>query len=77
MAVPLGNTTVGAQLARVTDSSNADKDGASAWELFANYKLSKRTGLYAAIGGVNDTAHQHVVKGAKDTTFGLGINHKF
>lgn len=77
VAVPLGSTTVGVQLARVTDSSNADKDGASAWELFANHKLSKRTALYAALGGVNDAAHQSVTKGAKDTTFGLGINHRF
>lgn len=77
VAVPLGATRVGVQVARLTDATNAAKKGATAWELFADHDLSKRTRLYANYGSLNNKAHTLVVGGVKDTTFGFGLNHSF
>ena len=76
VAVPLGAWVLGAQVARVTDNPNPARDGATAYELFANYHLSKRTMMYAGYGGLNSAGK--VVKGtAGSSTFGLGLVHKF
>lgn len=76
VAVPLGPWVLGAQVARVTDNPNPARDGATAYELFANYHLSKRTMLYAGYGGLNSAGK--VVKGTTGSnTFGLGLVHKF
>lgn len=94
IAAPFGNFTVGGQVARLTNSDqryiNASGDSisaknATAYELFANYKLSKRTKLYAAFGNLNSKA-EYLNGSSKDgirskskesTTWGLGIVHKF
>lgn len=84
-AVPLGNFTVGLQAARLTSSTNNAYEKATAFELFGNYKLSKRTRIYAAYGNLNDEAQMlngtttNGVRSpvAKDNTFGIGILHKF
>lgn len=76
VAVPMGAWVVGAQLARVTDNPNPAREDATAYELFANYSLSKRTMLYAGYGGLNSAGK--VVKGTTGSnTFGLGLVHKF
>lgn len=87
VAVPLDNFTVGVQAARLTNSTNLNYKKATAYELFANYKLSKRTRIYAAYGNLND--HAQLLNGttdpttgvrlktAKDNTYGIGILHKF
>lgn len=85
VAVPLDNFTVGVQAARLTNSTNASYKKATAYEVFGNYKLSKRTRVYAAYGNLNDKAqllNGTTVDGvrmrtAKDNTFGIGILHKF
>ncbi|WP_156454454.1 porin [Lampropedia cohaerens] len=75
IAAPIGAFTVGLQAAYLNHDNNA-VDGATAYELFGNYSLSKRTKLYAAAGYVNDEAERR--GGYKeDTTFGIGILHKF
>lgn len=84
-AVPIDNFTVGVQAARLTNSTNLSYKKATAYELFANYKLSKRTRVYAAYGNLND--HAQLLNGttkdgvrlptAKDNTYGIGILHKF
>jgi predicted porin len=76
VAVPMGAWVVGAQLARVTDNPNPAREDATAYELFANYSLSKRTMLYAGYGGLNSAGK--VAKGTTGSnTFGLGLVHKF
>lgn len=76
VAVPLGAVVLGAQVARVTDNPNPARDGATAYELFANYHLSKRTMLYAGYGGLNSAGK--AVKGVTGSnTFGLGLVHRF
>ncbi|RZS35947.1 putative porin [Corticibacter populi] len=75
-AVPLGNLTAGLQVARITDSSVSAWEDATAFELFGDYKLSKRTRLYANYGRVNKEAQNGRNYGSKNT-FGLGVVHKF
>lgn len=76
VSVPLGALVVGAQLAVVTDNPSPAREDAMAYELFANYNLSKRTMLYAGYGGLNKEGK--VVKGTTGSnTFGLGVVHKF
>lgn len=76
IAVPLGAWVVGAQVARITDNPNPARDGATAYELFANYHLSKRTMMYAGYGGLNSAGK--VAKGTTgSSTFGVGLVHKF
>ena len=76
IAVPLGAWVVGAQVARITDNPNPARDGATAYELFANYHLSKRTMVYAGYGGLNSAGK--VAKGTTgSSTFGLGLVHRF
>ena len=76
VAVPVGAMVVGAQVARVTDNPNPAREDATAYELFANYNLSKRTMLYAAYGGLDSAAK--VAKGTTGSnTFGLGVVHRF
>lgn len=76
VVMPLGAWVLGAQVARVTDNPNPARDGATAYELFANYYLSKRTMLYAGYGGLDSAGK--VVKGTTGSnTFGLGLVHKF
>jgi len=71
VSVPFGATTVGAQYANNTDF------GLKAFELFANYNLSKRTFLYV------DAAHQNVSNSAVNATNGgltryaVGVQHNF
>lgn len=76
VSVPLGAWVVGAQVARITDNPNPARDGATAYELFANYHLSKRTMMYAGYGGLNSAGK--VAKGTTgSSTFGVGLVHKF
>lgn len=76
VAVPVGALVVGAQIARVTDNPNPAREDATAYELFANYNLSKRTMLYAAYGGLNSEGK--VAKGTTGSnTFGMGVVHRF
>lgn len=76
VAVPLGALTVGAQVARVTNNPSATREGATAVELFANYKLSKRTLLYAGYGGLNKEGK--AINGTTGSnTFGMGMVHRF
>lgn len=76
ISVPLGAWVVGAQVARITDNPNPARDGATAYELFANYHLSKRTMMYAGYGGLNSAGK--AVKGVTGSnTFGLGLVHRF
>ena len=81
IAAPIGACKVGAQFARLTNVKNADgtksaKEGANAFELFANYSLSKRTALYAAYGSVNSKA-ETAFSLARDNTMAVGLIHKF
>ena len=81
VAAPLGAFQVGAQFARLINVKNADgtksaKEGANAYELFANYSLSKRTALYAAYGSINAKAERALAL-PRDNTFALGVTHKF
>ena len=76
VAVPLGALTVGAQIARVTDNPNPAREDATAYELFANYHLSKRTMLYAAYGGLNDEA-KAIRSTTGSNTLGVGVVHRF
>ncbi|MNV28894.1 hypothetical protein D3C71_1201000 [compost metagenome] len=47
---------LGAQYAKVIKSTNALYRDAKAFELFANYNLSKRTRLYVIAAGANNDA---------------------
>ncbi len=76
VAMPLGAWVLGAQVARVTDNPNPAREDATAYELFANYYLSKRTMLYAGYGGL-DSAGKAVKGTTGSNTFGLGLVHKF
>ena len=76
VSVPLGALVVGAQVARVTDNPNPAREDATAFELFANYHLSKRTLLYAGYGGLNSAGK--IAKGTTGSnTFGMGMVHRF
>ena len=76
ISVPLGAWVVGAQVARITDNPNPARDGATAYELFANYHLSKRTMMYAGYGNLNSAGK--AVKGTTGSnTFGVGLLHRF
>lgn len=76
MAVPAGAFTVGAQAARIMGSTQPAWEGAAALELFANYRLSKRTHLYADYGRVNARAQQGRGFVRRDSV-GLGLFHEF
>jgi len=76
VAVPLGLTTVGAQVARLSKSATTANEGAMAYELFANYNLSKRTLAYVAYGHLNDKA-KVVNKAVNSNTLGVGLMHTF
>lgn len=81
IAAPIGAWKVGAQFARLTkvkkaDGTKSDKQGSNAYELFANYKMSKRTSLYMAYGSVNRKAEQSFNLVNKNT-YAVGITHKF
>lgn len=81
VAAPIDNWKVGAHFARLTKVENADgtksaKQGSNAYELFANYRMSKRTALYMAYGSVNKKA-ENAFKLANGSTYAVGITHKF
>lgn len=81
VAAPIGAWKIGAQFARLTKVKNADgtksaKQGANAYELFANYRLSKRTALYMAYGSVNKKAESSFNL-ANGSTYAVGLTHKF
>lgn len=81
VAAPIGAWKVGAQFARVTTAKNLDgsksaKEGSNAYELFANYKLSKRTALYMAYGSVNKKAESAFTLENRNT-YAVGVTHKF
>lgn len=76
VAVPVGAFTVGAQAARIMGSTQPAWEGAAALELFANYRLSRRTQLYADHGRVNGRARQGRGLARRDS-FGLGLFHEF
>lgn len=81
VAVPMGAVTVGAQFARITKAKGRDgaklaHQGANAYELFANYSVSKRTALYASYGSVNSKA-ETAFKLLRDNTAAMGVTHKF
>lgn len=86
-AVPIGKLTAGVQAARLSNSSNPMYSKATAYELFGNYALSRRTTLYAAYGSMNESGQllngsTHPDTGARmptpeGKTYGLGVVHRF
>lgn len=81
LAAPLGAWTVGAQFARLTkvkrlNGTKSAKQGANAYELFSNYRLSKRTALYMAYGSVNHQAESSFSL-KNGSTYAVGVIHKF
>lgn len=77
VAAPFGAWTVGLQYARITKvESGAAGKGAAVYELFTKYKLSKRTYLYATVGGANEKAKQFSKLGEKSTA-AVGMVHRF
>lgn len=77
VAAPVGKAArVGLQYARITKHDHRDVKGSNSLELFADYKLSKRTSLYANYGRVNSKAEVWK-KLARSNTFAVGITHKF
>lgn len=81
IAAPIGAWKVGAQYARITSApsvpgTNLTLKGANAYELFANYTLSKRTSFYSAYGSVNTKAEK-AFGHENDNTFAVGVTHKF
>lgn len=82
VAAPVGKAwKVGAQFARLTSVKNLDgsksaKQGSNAYELFANYSMSKRTSLYMAYGSVSKKA-ENAFALANSSTYAVGITHKF
>lgn len=84
-ALPMGNFTVGAQMARLQSSADSLQRGATAYELFADYHFSKRTRLYANFGALNGKArwlNGAVVDGSRTSSankraFATGIVHLF
>lgn len=75
VAAPIGAFTVGFQAAYL-DHKNDAVDGATAYELFGDYNFSKRTRAYINVGHVNDEAKLRG-KFKEDTTWGIGLVHKF
>lgn len=80
-AVPFGAFTVGAQYAYNASARDAagDKYKPQAWELFAKYKLSDRTQLYAQYGGINSKAEQFNAIGDEGRKYSasFGVIHNF
>ncbi len=79
-----GNTTLMADFIKAGDY--IDNDGAKAWNIGVNYKLSKRTsvqGMYAYLknddGGdyANDAGYGDSDSGAKISGFSVRLQHKF
>jgi len=69
--VPIGaSANVGAQVAHNTLAK------ATAWELFSNYYLTKRTSFYALYGGMDNNAAIYD-KAAKKNSFALGMVTSF
>lgn len=81
VAVPFGALEVGAQYARImTEGTPAGAKtalkGAAAYELFANYSLSKRTTLYVIAAGMNEKTK--AFRGfERKSSLNLGVTHKF
>ena len=75
-AVPFGALELGAQYAQVIKSTDSVYRGSKALELFANYKLSKRTVLYAIAAGVNSDAEQ-ARKLLRKHSLSAGVLHRF
>lgn len=73
-ALPINAFTVGAQVAMNTDAPG-DLDPL-AFELFAKYKLSDRTQLYAQTGYLNKDARDFQVASRKYSA-SFGIQHRF
>lgn len=76
ISVPLGALEIGAQYAQVIKSSNANRENASALELFSNYKLSKRTTLYLIAATVNNKT-QDVRNLQHKNSLSAGLLHRF
>ena len=75
--MPINAFEVGVQIAYNTDASDgADDIEPLAWELFANYNLSKRTQLYAQYGGMNKDA-QTFNDASRKYSASFGIIHNF
>ncbi|MGL4667855.1 MAG: porin [Saezia sp.] len=72
-ALPINAFTIGAQVAMNTDAGDDDP---LAFELFAKYKLSDRTQLYAQTGMLNKDAERWMGASRKYSA-SLGIIHNF
>jgi predicted porin len=82
ITAPIGGGTLMASVLRKDDRTAFNQD-ANAWGIGYLYALSKRTGLYAAYGHVDNrngagyTIANNTEAGSGDTGYNLGIRHSF
>ena len=82
ISAPLGGGTLMASVLHKNDRTGVNQD-ASAWGIGYLYALSKRTGLYAAYGHVDNrngagyTIANNTESGSGDTGYNLGMRHSF
>jgi predicted porin len=82
LSAPLGNGKLMASVMRANDKTKFNQD-ASSWGIGYVYDLSKRTGLYAAYGHINNqngagyTVANNTESGTGNTGYNIGIRHAF
>jgi len=82
ISAPLGGGTLMASVLHKDDRTNFNQD-ANAWGIGYLYALSKRTGLYAAYGHIDNrngagyTIANNTESGSGDTGYNLGMRHSF
>jgi predicted porin len=82
LSAPLGNGKLMASVMHKNDKTSFNQD-ASSWGIGYLYDLSKRTGLYAAYGHVNNengagyTVNNNSETGSGNTGYNLGLRHTF
>jgi predicted porin len=82
LSAPLGQGTLMASVMHKDDRTAFDQD-ASAWGIGYLYALSKRSGVYAAYGHVNNqngagyTVANNTEAGSGNTGYNLGLRHTF
>lgn len=82
LSAPIGNDTLMASVQRLNDKTKFNQD-ATAWGIGYLYSLSKRTGLYAAYGHVNNengagyTVLNNSESGTGNAAYNLGIRQTF
>ena len=75
-SIPLGAFEFGAQYAKIIKSENQTFKNASAFEIFSNYKISKRTSLYIIAASVNNKT-KTVRKLRNKNSLSAGVIQKF